>query len=113
MDPLNSLKEILIENRSIRLVEDGIYSVLPDSADQAHYDRRAALYDLIVGANLYHKVMWGTTSRSYTEFAGRAIRSMPRGKIADAGCGSLLFTAQAYIESDKQIIAFDQSLNML
>src|SRR5204862_6558261 len=72
-----------------------------------------AMYDLIVGTNLYHKLIWGTTSQSYTEFARQAITSIPNGIIVDAGCGSLLFTAPLYLEMDRQVIAFDQSLEML
>src|SRR5262249_31305772 len=43
----------------------------------------------------------------------QSIRSHPKGLILDAGCGSLLFTARAYAESRRLIIACDQSLDML
>ena len=33
--------------------------------------------------------------------------------MLDAGCGSLLFTAEVYLECSRQVIAFDQSLRML
>ncbi|MDQ3821312.1 MAG: class I SAM-dependent methyltransferase [Acidobacteriota bacterium] len=107
------LKEIIQENRTLRLVEDGIYSVLENSAHNHLYDRRATLYDLVVGTRLYNRVMWGTSPSDYVEFARGAVGSCAGGLFLDAGCGSLLFTARAYVESGRQVIAFDQSLEML
>lgn len=59
IDALKELKEILTDNYSVRLIEDGIYSVLPDNFVRHHYDGRAAVYDLIVGTRLYNSVVWG------------------------------------------------------
>jgi ubiquinone/menaquinone biosynthesis C-methylase UbiE len=113
MDAPEELKEVLGEDRTVRMVEDGIYSVLPDDAGQHHYDKRAKVYDLVVGTRLYNRVMWGSSSLDYVAFARRAINSSPDGKFLDAGCGSLLFTAKTYLECDRLIVAFDQSLAML
>lgn len=46
-------------------------------------------------------------------FAREAINSQSEGESLDAGCGSLLFTAGAYVEGKRQVIAIDQSLSML
>lgn len=113
MDAPNELREVLAENRIVRLVEDGIYSVLPDVASQHHYDKRATFYDLVVSTRLYNSIMWGNSPLDYMAFARQAITSSYNGRLLDAGCGSLLFTAPIYLESDRQVIAFDQSLAML
>ncbi len=113
MDVPNELKEVLAVDRDVRLVDDGIYSVLPDAASKHHYDKRATLYDLVVGTRLYNFAMWGTSPLDYVAFARQAVTSCPAGRFLDAGCGSMLFTAPIYLECDRQIIAFDQSLAML
>lgn len=107
------LRSVLAEGRSLRLVEDGIYSALSDTPSRHHYDKRAGIYDLVVGTRLYNAAVWGCSPRDYVAFAREAITSQSEGEFLDAGCGSLLFTAQVYIESKRQIIAFDQSLSML
>ena len=113
MNALNGLKELLAENRPVRRVEESIYSVLPDASRKHHYDRRAALYDLVVSTRLYNSVMWGSSPLDYRAFARHAVTSCTDGRLLDAGCGSLLFTAPIYLECNRQIIAFDQSLAML
>jgi ubiquinone/menaquinone biosynthesis C-methylase UbiE len=113
MDALNELKKMVAEDRAVRLVEDGIYSVLPDAARKHHYDKRATVYDLVVSTRLYNAVMWGNSPLDYVAFARRAVTSCVDGTFLDAGCGSMLFTAQTYLECQRQIIAFDQSLAML
>lgn len=57
--------------------------------------------------------MWGTSPLDYVAFAREAMVAPPAGRMLDAGCGSLLFTAQVYLASERQVIAFDQSLEML
>ena len=113
MDALNDLKEVLAENRAVRLVEDGIYSVLPDASSKHHYDRRATVYDLVVSTRLYNSVMWGSSPFDYAVFARQAVASCPDGRLLDAACGSMLFTAPVYLACKRKIIAFDQSLSML
>ena len=50
---------------------------------------------------------------NYFAFARQAIASDSAGILLDAGCGSLLFTAQTYLECQRPILACDQSLEML
>ncbi len=113
MSLLDKLKEVIAGDRLIRPVEDGIYSVLADAPHEHLYDRRAATYDVIVGTRLYNRVMWGNSPLDYEGFARQAINARPGGLMLDAACGSLLFTAQAYLDGGRQVIAFDQSLRML
>jgi ubiquinone/menaquinone biosynthesis C-methylase UbiE len=113
MDKLNELKDVVAETHTVRLVEEDIYSVLPETSSKHHYDRRAAVYDLIVSTRLYNYVMWGSSPLDYTAFARQAVRSGLDGRFLDAACGSMLFTAPTYLECKQQIIAFDQSLAML
>ncbi len=113
MNQIAVLSKLVEETRRVRLVEDGICSVLPDTHHTHRYDRKAAAYDLVVGTRLYNRIMWGGSPSSYRAFARRAINSDQSGWLLDAGCGSLLFTAQAYAESSRPVIACDQSLDML
>ena len=113
MECLHKLEEVLARDRVVQLVEADIYSVLPDASHPHHYDRRATVYDLLVSSRLYNSIMWGSSPRDYVAFARQAIMSSRDGKFLDAGCGSLLFTASVYLETDLQIVAFDQSLAML
>ena len=110
---MNDLKEVLAENRAVRLIENGIYSVLPDVPSKHHYDRRATVYDLIVSTRLYNSVMWGSSPLEYLAFARQAVASSPNGRVLDAACGSMLFTAPIYHKCQRRIIAVDQSLAML
>ena len=113
MDALDELKEVVAENRNVRLVEDGIYSVLPEAAGEHDYDRKATVYDLIVSTRLYNLIMWGSSPLAYRDFARQAVESSRNGTILDTACGSMLFTAPVYRECQRKIIAFDQSLAML
>jgi ubiquinone/menaquinone biosynthesis C-methylase UbiE len=111
MDVPDQLKEVLSRD-SVRLIDEDIYSVLPESAKH-HYDRRAAIYDLVASSGLYNSVMWGSSPRDYRSFGSRAVSSCPDGRVLDAGCGSLLFTAATFLQTSRQIVAFDQSIAML
>jgi SAM-dependent methyltransferase len=113
MDPLNELKDVMAQNRVVRLIEDDIYSVLPDASRTHHYDTRATVYDLVVSTRFYNFIMWGSSPFDYIAFAHQALTSSSDGRFLDAGCGSLLFTAPIYVGSNRHIIAFDQSLAML
>lgn len=107
------LTEVVAKDRSVRLIEEDIYSVLPDTSVRHHYDKRATLYDSFVGTRLYNLVMWGSSPDHYVQFAREALNSSDDGMFLDAGCGSMLFTARTYASSNRRIVAFDQSLAML
>jgi len=113
VDVSDELREAVADDRCVRLIEEDIYSVLPDASVAHHYDKRAVLYDLVVSTRLYNVVMWGTSPYDYVQFARHALSSSGEGIFLDAGCGSLLFTAPVYASSKRHIVAFDQSLAML
>jgi SAM-dependent methyltransferase len=113
MCPSDNLKEVLAADRSVTIVEDDIYSVLSEPLKQRHYDGRAAVYDAVVNSRLYGRVAWGSLPNDYVSFARESLAASSEGRFLDAGCGSLIFTAASYLESSRQIIAFDESLAML
>ena len=104
---------VIAEGLPVRPVEEGIYSVLPERPHSHLYDGRAAIYDWVVGARLYNRVVWGASMSDYVAFARQAVASDQAGMLLDAGCGSLLFTARAYLDCQRPILACDQSLEML
>ena len=112
MDAPDQLKDVLSRD-CVRLIDEDIYSVLPDEPHQHHYDRRATIYDLVVSTGLYNSVMWGSSPSDYRGFANRAVSACPEGRLLDAPCGSLLFTAPSYLQTTRQIVAIDQSIAML
>ena len=64
MDALNELTEVLAENRVVRLIEDGIYSVLPDASRIHHYDRRATVFSQGVSYRVKGNMAFVTTAMS-------------------------------------------------
>jgi len=113
MNAADEFTKILTDNQAVKLVEDDIYSVLADPAIEHHYDRRAAVYDFLVGTRFYGWVAWGSYPIDYFSFARESFTSGAGGRFLDVGCGSLIFTAASYLESDRTIVAFDESLAML
>lgn len=112
---LRHVHDVVADHRVVRHVEDGIYSVLPAAAGAAahHYDRMAAGYDRIIGNGWYKRLTFGNRPDDYAAFAREALDAAPSGLFLDAGCGSLLFTAEAYCRSCRPIVAYDESLGML
>ena len=113
MNITQQLESILTGGGSIRRVEDGIYSLLSDGSQGAPYDRKAALYDRLVGSDIYNRLVWGTSPAAYRDFARRAMEERESGLFLDAGCGSMLFTADCYRVARRPVIAIDRSLGML
>jgi SAM-dependent methyltransferase len=85
--------------------------LLPDRVSS--YDWGAWLYDWIVGSDFYHRIVWGMPVLEHQNFAQRALTTSPPGPILDAGCGSLLFTAKAYAETQRALTCLDASRGML
>jgi len=110
---MDGLSDFIAEGRSVELIEEGIYSVLKDAPRAHQYDRVAAGYDFLAGNRVYNRLLWGCSPDQHTDFARRADNSQPRGPVLDAGCGSLLFTAEAHLGCGRMVIACDQSLDML
>src|SRR5688572_33217905 len=113
MNHADRLRAVIADGRTIRTLEEDIYSVLPEGVHNHLYDRRAALYDLAVGTRLYNRIMWGASPADYVAFARLAVGSHSTAPMLDAGCGSMLFTAGTYLDSPRPIKGFDQSVKML
>lgn len=87
---------------------------MPEQARAAPYDRKATIYDAVVGLSLYNRVFWGTTPAAFTRFARRALDAAGRGNFAEAGCGSLLFTSSLYAQHNAAMaLLVDRSIQML
>jgi len=93
-------------------VDDRICSVL-NSGHSKFYDRGAWLYDLIIGGRSYNRYMWGCSVDCYRRNCEQAIAGSD-GPMIDVGCGSLIFTDDAYANSREQLIVLvDMSIGML
>lgn len=98
----------------MREVQPGILSVLPDDTPGQRYDSRARAYDRMIGSRLYNRLFWGSAPDEYRAFARQAVASSESGWLLDAGCGTLLLTADAYAAAPhRPVIALDKSLGML
>ena len=96
----------------LRMVSTHIWSAIDGSTGRAVYDNHARIYDALIGNALYNRFAWGTTPSDYRQFAERAIRSGD-GCLLDAGCGSLVSTAQLHAVSGRPTILCDLSAGML
>lgn len=84
------------------------------SRTAAPYDRKAAVYDAIVGRPAYHRVFWGTSPASFARFGRAALEAAGEDPFAEVGCGSLLFTAPMYRAVRARSVALvDRSMGML
>ncbi len=91
-----------------------IWSTLPTEQQSDGYDRMAAAYDRVVGNGLYNRIVWGASVKDYSGAARNALTGAGGGPILDCGCGSLVFTAQAYQSAPlDRMILFDRSLGMM
>src|SRR5204862_4201992 len=93
------LQALFSKDHTVYEIRPGLYTGLPQSPRAAPYDRKAAVYDAIVGEPMYHRLIWGMAASHYTEFARAALRAAGSEPFADIGCGSLLFTSSMYNEA--------------
>ncbi len=108
---MNQLASLIQQDRPLFSPVPGIYSTLPDAADQ-RYDRYAKMYDRMIGSRLYNRLMWGTHPAAYTQFAAQAVGTAGQLHL-DAGCGSLVSTATVYANTKRVCVLTDISLGML
>lgn len=99
------------ESNKVRLIEDDIYSSLENTMGSS-YDKKARIYERLVGLNIYNKILWGTLPKDYTDFAKAAIL-VSKGKCIDIGCGGLIQTAGIYAQTKQDYILLDHSIEML
>ncbi len=108
-----ALDGLLLPDRGLRPIADGVLSALPaDDAGDAAYDRRAAMYDRLVGSRLYNRLVWGSSPRAYAAFAARALQA-GEGPLLDAACGSAVFTGSVYRDAARPVVLVDRSTGML
>lgn len=106
--------ELIRNNIQIEEVDEGIFSCIDRNARGSDYDKKVDAYDLVVGNALYNRVVWGNWPSRYANFCRQALTSARGGLFLDAGCGSLVFTADAYAHADnKLIVLLDRSIGML
>jgi len=105
-------RSLLAPGRTLRPGTDQVLSALSPNDQGAPYDRKAAIYDRVVGARAYNRIMWGTSTAAYREFAGEALAAAI-GPMLDAGCGTAVFTAGAYREASRPLVLVDRSIGML
>lgn len=85
---------------------------MPAGTPAPAYDGRAKLYDRLIGSRLYNRVAWGIDPDAYAAFAQEAAGS-GTGPFLDAGCGTLVSTAQVHAKSSRPTILIDLSIDML
>lgn len=103
----------IVQSERLRQNADhGFLTALREADETTDYDKHAALYDHVIGNRLYNRLVWGIWPRAYTEFAARALASTD-GPLLDVGCGSAVFTADAYRASSRPQMLVDRSAGML
>ncbi|HYW13002.1 MAG TPA: class I SAM-dependent methyltransferase [Longimicrobium sp.] len=113
-DAAKWIGDVMADGRPLRHLDERLFSVLPEGTAGHAYDGRARAYDRMIGSALYNRVAWGSSPAHYRRFARRAVESAPGGWFLDAGCGTLLLTADAYLAApSRPIVVLDQSLGML
>lgn len=113
-DAAKWIGDVMEDGRPLRQLDERLFSVLPEGTAGHAYDRRARAYDWMIGSRVYNRVAWGSSPAGYRRFARRAVQSAPGGWFLDAGCGTLLLTADAYLATPaRPIVVLDQSLGML
>ena len=99
----------------VREIEPHIYSAAPDNSLSNTYDTDFGnIYEWVACNPIYNRVVWGYPITLYPRFTYEALSSANTGPVLDLACGSLAFTAKAYLQSPhRTIICTDQSLKML
>jgi SAM-dependent methyltransferase len=113
-DTAKWIGDVMADGRPLRQLDERLFSVLPEGTAGHAYDGRARAYDRMIGSRLYNRVAWGSSPAHYRRFARRAVESARGGWFLDAGCGTLLLTADAYLSApSRPVVVLDQSLGML
>lgn len=107
-----SITPLLAPTRDLRHARGRVLSALASGDEGARYDRRAALYDALVGSKTYNRLAWGTSPTAYGGFALEALTAGDSWYL-DVGCGTLGFTAAAYGAARRRLVLVDRSLEML
>lgn len=104
----------VLKNVEVEEIDEGIFSCVDRNHRPSDYDGKVNAYDLVVGNAVYNRIVWGNWPSNYANFCRQALASTPGGIVLDAGCGSLVFTADVYANADNELIVLlDRSLGML
>lgn len=108
------IQDLLKPDQLFEEIEDGIFTTLSTDQRGHEYDDKAKGYDRLVGSAIYNKLIWRNSLADYRRFCEKALTSRPTGYVLDAGCGSLVFTAEAYAQhAERPLVLLDRSLGML
>jgi len=109
------LSEVISKDVGLRFVELHIYSVYPNGENMSSYDKMfGAFYDFVACNRFYNRLVWGYWTGDYSSLCNNALTSSTDGWVLDAGCGSLAFTARAYVNYNRRpVVLLDQSLRLL
>jgi ubiquinone/menaquinone biosynthesis C-methylase UbiE len=107
------LSATLRPDQDARQLEPGLWTVLPDDAEEAEYDSFGRSYDRMVGNRLYLSWVWGSDRDDWTAFARDALESTAAGPLLDVACGSLTFTDEVYADPRRPVVLLDRSRTML
>ncbi len=108
------LHEIIPLEVRLRVVEPHIYSLHAPGENTNAYDRMGSIYDTVACNRWYNRLVWGYWISEYHSLCLRALGSSDDGWVLDAGCGSLAFTANAYLSySARPVVCVDQSIKLL
>jgi len=88
------IQELLKQGQILEAVENGIFTTLEADQRGHEYDDKAKGYDALIGSAIYNKLIWGNRLADYRRFCEKALTSRSTGYVLDAGCGSLVFTAE-------------------
>lgn len=101
----------MIDNIDLKPVIGSICTSLA-KPEKANYDRKAKLYERLVGKSWFNRIVWNTLPKNYTRFAREALLEKT-GSLIDIGCGGLSQTASLYLSTSNNCILFDRSIGML
>lgn len=75
MAAVPELESLLLPGRTLRAERGAILSALAGGDTGAPYDRRATVYDRLVGNTAYNRLAWGASPEQYTRFAAEAVEA--------------------------------------
>lgn len=76
------------------------------------YDRRAALFDTMVGSSLYNRIAWAASPDEYRSFAAQAVASA-RGPLVEIAAGSARMTLDLHVAGQRPTLITDLSPGMV
>ena len=107
------LADTLGDDARPRLADEGIWSVLPEDAEETEWDSIGPTYDRVARTRLYTGLAWGANPADFTAYAREAMEATDDGGLLDVACGSLTFTDDVYAGAPRPVVLVDRSITML